>query len=538
MSSGQRSIARQLLMWTSISSLIAIGAIVLFIRSFMIPVMTDEALKAQTRALAQVIAQIITASPQSSSEMLAKPDSLDRYTNDGKMVATIFVRKDGQFVRAATSLKKEDGSRAVGTALDAASAAAKALTQGTPYSGPIELFKRPHIATYLPLTLGDGQQGAVFVGIDYGSASELLQVSHRMVLIIGIAGAVSIILLAVILAVVIRRQVSNPLQAFISMTRELADGNGDLTRRLPTERGDELSQVAAAFNVFLKMLHDMFVDFKAEAHQMQDSSEKLGAVVHNTNGQAHTQQEFTAKVAAAIEEISVSISQVANQAGRSKATADAVKRGADEGMGDVDNLSASLTKTSDATKVVSETTQSFLRDVAQIDELVTMVAEVAEQTNLLALNAAIEAARAGEQGRGFAVVADEVRKLATRSSNTANSIRETTVRLGEQSDKVSSAMAGSETSLQECVASMGKLQHSLNAITQAIDEVAVSADEVSHTVAEQSAAAQEIAQSMESIATTGQSTVSQMEIAATIAQELEGVSKTMTTALEGFRTTA
>ena len=205
-------------------------------------------------------------------------------------------------------------------------------------------------------------------------------------------------------------------------------------------------------------------------------------------------------------------------------------------MADVLLLAKSLENTSEATRIVSETTQSFLRDVAQIDELVAMVAEIAEQTNLLALNAAIEAARAGEQGRGFAGVAGEVRKLANRSSQAANSIRETTVRLGEQSGQVSSAMSGSETSLQQCVASMDKLQESLTAITKAIDEVAVSADEVSHTVSDQSAASHHSAQSMESIATTGESTVGQMEIAANIAHELEDVSKIMSAALEGFRT--
>ena len=523
-------------MWSCLSTLVVIAAIVLFIRSFMIPVMTDEALKAQTASLTQVLRQMVSASPQACDEILTKEDSLDRFSDNGKRVATLFVLKDNQFVRATTSLKKEDGSRAVGTALDPASAAAKALAQGKTYSGPIELFKRPHIATYLPLTLGNGQPGAVFVGIDYGSADEMLQVSHRMVLVIGMAGLISIVVLGFILAETIRRLVSRPLGSFIAMAQNLADGKGDLTQRLPTERGDELSRVAEAFNTFLGMLHDMFVSFKDEAHQMRTSSEKLGAVVHNTNEQAHAQQELTAKVAAAIEEISVSISEVSSQANRSKTTSDEVKNDADKGMSDVQLLAESLEKTSDATRIVSETTQSFLHDVAQIDQLVAMVAEIAEQTNLLALNAAIEAARAGEQGRGFAVVADEVRKLANRSSQTANSIRETTVRLGEQSGRVSSAMSGSETSLQECVASMGKLQDSLTAINKAIDEVAVSADEVSHTVAEQSAASHNIAQSMESIATTGESTVGQMEIAASIAHELEEVSRTISAALEGFRT--
>ena len=129
-----------------------------------------------------------------------------------------------------------------------------------------------------------------------------------------------------------------------------------------------------------------------------------------------------------------------------------------------------------------------------------------------------------------------MRKLATHSSETANAIRETTVRLGQQSDRVSEAMTGSEASLNECVVRMNKVQAGLGEIEALAANVTREADDVSTMVSEQSAASHDIAQSMESLATTAEATASQMKIAATIASQLEAVSHLLSDALAGFKT--
>ena len=531
-----KSIAGKLLFWSCLSAIIVIAAIVAFIKVSMIPQLTDKALASQTNALAHSLKGALDKEAQWTDEALSKEDLLDASSNSGKTVATLFVVKDGQYVRASTTLKKDDGTRAVGTVLDPASAAAKALAAGQEFSGQVTLFKRPHMASYLPVSFANGTRGAVFVGVDYGSADDLLELAHRMVYVVIGVGVVGVVLLALGLGYAIRVVVSNRLAAFGSMAAELASGKGDLTVRLDTSSGDELAQVASAFNVFLGKLHDMFVDFKDEASQMGASAHSIGSVVHETNQQVHSQQEVTTRVAAAVEQISVSINEVAGHAAHSKESSHSVKQRTAQGVVDLSGLSLSLNKTEEAIAAVSEMTQSFISDVAQINQLVGLVSEIANQTNLLALNAAIEAARAGEMGRGFAVVADEVRKLATRSNETATSIRENTVRLGEQSDRVSGAMAGSEESLQDCVERMTKVQLSLNEIEALVTDVAAGSDDVASMVAEQSAASHEIARSMESLATSGESTAHQMDIAASIATQLEGVSQTMSEALAGFRT--
>ena len=536
MSINPRSISSKLLLWSCLSALIAIAAVVAFVQFSMIPQMTNKALESQTNAMAHALKGMFPAASQWTDEALAKEDLLDSTTNGGKMVATLFVLKDGQYVRAATTLKKEDGTRAIGTALDPASAAAKALGSGQEYTGPIALFKRPHMASYLPIQFDNGVKGAVFVGIDYGSADDMLSLAHRMVYVAIVVGILAVVLLAVSLAFAIRRILTQRLGAFITMAEGLAAGRGDLTLRLDASSGDELARVATAFNVFLAMLHDMFVRFKDEAEQMGDSARRLGTVVHQTNQQAHAQQDVTGKVASAAEQISTSIAEVAGQAARSKASTDSVKQSITEGSADLTSLATSLTTTEGAIAEVSQMTRSFIEDVGEINQLVGLVSEIADQTNLLALNAAIEAARAGESGRGFAVVADEVRKLATRSNETANAIGKTTQNLAERSERVSGAMNRSEASLRDCVDRMSKVKSELGEIDKQINEVAAGADDVATMVSEQSLAAQDIARSMASLATTVESTVSQMDIAATIATELEGVSQTMSTALSGFST--
>ena len=533
-----KSISSKLLLWSCLSALLSIAAIVAFIQMSMIPQLTDKALESQTNALAHSLKGTFGNATQWTEEALSKEDILDSSTNGGKTVATLFLFKNGEYIRATTTLKKEDGTRAIGTALDPNSAAAKALAAGKEYTGQITLFKRLHMATYLPVSFDGGTRGAIFIGIDYGSADDMLALAHRMVYVaigVGIAG---VALLAFSLAFAIRKILTNRLGAFISMAEGLADGKGDLTVRLDDSNGDELSRVATAFNVFLGMLHDMFVKFKNEAEQMGSSAHSLGSVVNNTNQLVHSQQDVTSTVAAAVEEISVSITEVAGHAARSKATSHSVKQSVVDGGADLSSLSISLEQTENAVTTVSGVTQSFIQDVGEINSLVTLVSEIADQTNLLALNAAIEAARAGEMGRGFAVVADEVRKLATRSNETASAIRGTIAHLGEQSDKVSGAVAGSEASLRDCMERMIRVQETLSAIDAQIADVATGSDDVATMVAEQSTASQDIAKSMESLAIAGDSTANQMDIAADIAGQLEEVSRAMSTSLSGFKTTA
>lgn len=192
-----KSIATKLLLASSLSAVVIVVAIVSFIKFSMIPRLTDKALENQTSALAHSLKGIQGNPEQWTKEILALEDVLDPFSNGGEKVATLFVLENGKFIRAATTLKRDDGARAVGTALDPESEAAHALLAGKAYSGRITLFGRLHMATYLPVAFDNGLRGAVFVGIDYNSADPMLTLSHQMdYMVIGV-GLVAVVLLGV-----------------------------------------------------------------------------------------------------------------------------------------------------------------------------------------------------------------------------------------------------------------------------------------------------------------------------------------------------
>ncbi len=191
-----KSIATKLLLSSCLSAVVVIVAIVAFIKLSMIPQLTNKALENQTSALAHSLKGIHGKAEQWTDQAFAREDLLDAFSNGGKTVATMFLFRDGQYIRVATTLKKDDGKRALGTALEPESDAARALQAGKEFSGHITLFNRLHMATYLPVAFGNGTRGAVFVGIDYGSADPMLALAHQMDYVVIGAGLVGVALLA------------------------------------------------------------------------------------------------------------------------------------------------------------------------------------------------------------------------------------------------------------------------------------------------------------------------------------------------------
>lgn len=193
-----KSIATRLLLLSALSAVLVIVSILAFIKLSVLPRMTDRALENQTTAVASALKGIYSNGNLWTDQALSRPDvltTLDAFSNEGNASATLFVLKDGEYRRMATSLKKEDGSRAIGTRLEPTSPAAIALQKGQTYLGPNMLFGRLHMTTYIPVAFSNGIKGSVYVGIAYDSADPTLVLAKQLDYMVYIVGAVSLLLL-------------------------------------------------------------------------------------------------------------------------------------------------------------------------------------------------------------------------------------------------------------------------------------------------------------------------------------------------------
>lgn len=310
-----------------------------------------------------------------------------------------------------------------------------------------------------------------------------------------IAGLTLGVLVAIVLTSIITRSVNRTLD----MVKDLAEGEGDLTKKVEVATRDEFGDMGQWFNTFVKKLHDTISSVSLTTHQLASSSTELSSSSEELSRNAKSQKEQVEQVATAIEQMSstaLSISENTQKAAESAKKAASIAR---EG-GDLVN------NTIDVMRQISEEVNNFASTVStlgdsskQIGDIINVINDIADQTNLLALNAAIEAARAGEQGRGFAVVADEVRKLAERTSKATKEIADMIKTIQGDTDKAVSNMNTGTRKVGEGVDMVNKAGESLQQIVQMADQVGDMVSHIATAAEEQSTANEQIAKTVESI---------------------------------------
>jgi methyl-accepting chemotaxis protein len=301
-------------------------------------------------------------------------------------------------------------------------------------------------------------------------------------------------------------RVRRPLLHLEDSIRQLESGDGDLTRRLPVEAMDEVGRAAASFNHFLDGLQRTISDVQRETVQVAEKAQQVSRTAGDMTSASESQSEASSAIAAAIEQLITSIESVSASARSVRETSDLAVRHAKSGSSSLADLRQEMARIEQAIQAIAQATEVFVTNSRTITGLTGEVKEIANQTNLLALNAAIEAARAGEHGRGFAVVADEVRGLAEKSGKAAAEIDSITQGIEVQSRSLEGAVSGSSSVRQESRATLEKVAEVLRASMTVVDQEHSGVDEINHSLAEQKTAGHEIGRNLESIASSAEAT--------------------------------
>jgi methyl-accepting chemotaxis protein len=323
------------------------------------------------------------------------------------------------------------------------------------------------ISSYSPIKLLDNEW-VIISQMNYKEATHAAATLSKKLAFSSIITAVIVIIASLFATLLFARSLVAPINKTVEVMKDIAQGEGDLTARLDETRSDEIGELAKWFNTFTKKVQSVILDIKQEAIQLEDTSQQMKKIsTENTKG-ATQQQQTIKNVTISMNEISELAENVADFAIDAEKTADTVTSASANGVLVMESTKSSILNVVKNVDEASQTVNELEVTSKTIGSVVGVINAIAEQTNLLALNAAIEAARAGEQGRGFAVVADEVRALASRTQESTLEINSIIETLQKNARAAVTAMKLGNESVELSVQEAEKASESLLHIKQEI----------------------------------------------------------------------
>ncbi|MFJ7882097.1 methyl-accepting chemotaxis protein [Pseudomonas sp. NPDC096917] len=354
---------------------------------------------------------------------------------------------------------------------------------------------------------------------------------HAKVLLVSCA--LLALVIGIIAAWIITRQIVIPLQRSLKTVELVAAG--DLTRNIQTDRRDELGQLQTAIHRMTEGLRELIGGISEGVTQIASAAEELSAVTEQTSAGVNNQKVETDQVATAMNEMAATVQEVARNAEEASEAAAAADQQAREGDNVVAQAIAQIEKLAVEVGHSTEAMGHLKRESDKIGSVLDVIKSVAQQTNLLALNAAIEAARAGEAGRGFAVVADEVRSLAQRTQKSTEEIEELIAGLQSGTLQVSSSMDSSRTLTDSSVDLTRRAGESLGNITRTVSTIQAMNQQIAAAAEQQSAVAEEINRSVLNVRDVSEQTAAASEETAASSIELARLGTHLQTLVGRFR---
>ena len=350
---------------------------------------------------------------------------------------------------------------------------------------------------------------------------------------VGIGLLIAVLLVA--LAVLITRSIVQPLQAAVDAMANISSGEGDLTRNLDTNGRDELTALATYFNAFTEKLRHVIRQMLDSAGSLDQAARSLGDI--SSEAQHHSQQQAQQMelVATAVNEVTYGVQDVAKNAEHASGEMHNAEEQASQGQQNIDASLRQIDQLSSTIDKAVKVIQSLASESTQIGSVLEVIRSIAEQTNLLALNAAIEAARAGEQGRGFAVVADEVRLLAQRTQTSTAEIQGMIERLQGNSEAAVKVINESSQASRLTVEQASQAGESLAQIAQSLRNLTGLNASIASATLQQSHVVEDINQNVTQTAALAHNTAEAAEQSSAASQHLKQLADQLNHLLGQFR---
>ena len=393
-------------------------------------------------------------------------------------------------MRVSTTILK-DGQRAIGTKMDNPQVIETVLQKGQVFHNENKIMGRMYDTVYWPLTGADGKvAGMFFIGKDRSAIDK----TYVTIILSLLACVVFIGCCMIAAGVIMSRSIVAPIKKTVAVMEEISQG--DLTQRIDASSKDEIGEMARHFNVFVETLHgaikkvaESSSKVSSEANLLDSAAEQMASGIEQASAQVNS-------VATASEEMSSTSSEITQNCVMVAKGSENANASAMSGAGIVQETIVVMNHINERVKESATMIKKLGTRSEQIDEVIGLINDIADQTNLLALNAAIEAARAGEHGRGFAVVADEVRKLAERTTEATREIGATIQAMQAETknavvsmeegvtevEKGTNEAAKSEDALKDILSQVGTVTSEINQIAVAIEQQTATTNEISGSI--------------------------------------------------------